>query len=109
MSQLKSQYSFVLQGTTHTVKLEQAWEPGWTSASPSPGQARYHRAKVVVRVDGNPIGFTEFSETAAYSINRIYLSPGRDSISVSLARFTLVWFEGMNLMAEHQAFAGRYR
>ena len=109
ISQLKTQYSFVLQGVSHVVKLEQAWEPGWTTASPEPGVARYHRAKVIVRVDGNPIGFTEFSETAAYSINRIYLSPSRDAISVSLARFTLVWFEGLNLMAEHQGFAGRYR
>jgi hypothetical protein len=109
LSQLKTQYSFVLQGETHLVKLEQQWESAWTTASPSPGQARYHRAKVIVRVDGNPIGFTEYSDAAAYSINKIYLSPGRDSISVSLARFTLVWFEGLNLMAEHQAFAGRYR
>jgi hypothetical protein len=108
-SQLKTQYSFTLQGVSHTVKLQQQWEPNWTPASPGPGAARYKRAKVIVRVNGLPIGRTEYSDVLGYSINRIYLSPSRDCIAVSLARHTMVWFEGLNLLAEHKAFAGRYR
>jgi hypothetical protein len=108
-SQLKSQYSFTLQGVNHTVTLQQEWEPTWTAASPGPSAGRYKRAKVIVRVDGKPIGRTEYDEVLGYSINRIYLSPSRDCIAVSLARFTSVWFEGLNLAAEHQGFAGRYR
>ncbi|MEO7454149.1 MAG: hypothetical protein ABIV13_05235 [Fimbriimonadales bacterium] len=108
-SQLKSQYTFTLQSVNHTVSVEQVWEPNWTAASPGPGAARYKRAKVIVRVDGNPIGKTEYDEVAGYSINRIYLSPSRDCIAVSLARFTMTWFEGLNFTAEHQGFTGRYR
>lgn len=108
-NQLKMQYSFVLQGVTHHVTLQQQWESAWTPASPGPGAAQYKRAKVIVRVNGLPIGRTEFDEVLGYSINRIYLSPTRDCISVSLARFTMVWFEGLNVVAEHRAFVARYR
>ena len=108
-NQLKMQYTFTLNGANHTVKLEQEWESNWTPASPSPGAARYKRAKALVRVDGRVIGRAEFDDTFGYSINRIYLSPSRDCIAVSLARITSVWFEGMNLVAEHRGFAARYR
>lgn len=108
-SQLKTQYTFVLQGTTHHVVLSQEWEPNWTIASPSPNPVRFRRAKAKVTVDGSVIGETEFSDTFGYAIDRIYLSPGRDNIVVSLARFTTVWFEGVNLLAERSALAGRYR
>ena len=108
-NQLKTQYTFTLQGTNHTVALQQSWEPNWTNASPDPGQARYRRAKVIVRVDGNPIGSTEFDDFAGFSIDKIYLSPSRDCIAVSLARFTIVWFEGLNILAERQVMLGRYR
>ena len=108
-SQLKSQYTFTLQGQNHTVVLEQEFENNWTPASPDPGAARYKRAKALVRVDGRVIGRLEFDDTLGYSINRIYLSPTRDCIAVSLARFTMVWFEGLNIVAEHRALAARYR
>lgn len=104
----KHQYSFTLNGTTHTVTLEQEWETAWTVASPPPPPApvRYHRAKAVVKIDGRVIGSTEFQDAAGYSIDRIYLSPNRDAVAVVLARFTLVWFEGVNLLPERQALVG---
>ena len=108
-NQLKMQYTFTLNGANHTVKLEQEWEPTWTPASPSPGAARYKRAKALVRVDGRVIGQIEFDDALGYSIDRIYLSPSRDCIAVSLARFTMVWFEGLNIVAEHRGLAARYR
>jgi hypothetical protein len=107
-NQLKMQYTFTLQGVSHTVKLEQEWEPTWTPASPSPGAARYRRARAAVRVDGRVIGRTEYDDALGYSINRIYLSNSRSCIAVSLARFTMVWFEGLNIVAEHRALAARY-
>ncbi|MDQ2986768.1 MAG: hypothetical protein M3R13_08600 [Armatimonadota bacterium] len=109
-SQLKMQYTFTLQGVNHTVSLSQEWEPNWTTVSPpDPGPVRYRRAKVSVSVDGEHIGEAHFDDTFGYSIDRIYLSPGRDTIAVSLARFTVVWFEGVNLVAERRALVARYR
>lgn len=108
-SQLKTQYTFVLQGISHHVVLTQEWEANWTVASPLPNPARYRRAKAKVTVDGRVIGSTEFDDAFGYSIDRIYLSPSRDNIAVSLARFTTVWFEGVNLLVERRAVAGRYR
>lgn len=110
---LKTQYSFTLQGVNYKVVLNQDWEPAWTSVWQEGQPVRYKRAKVSVSVlrgsDSTPIGKVDFTETAGYAINKIYLSPSRDRIAVCLARFTLVWFEGINLMAEHKVFAGAYR